>query len=105
MHRPVCFAIACALFVVGCAGAEKVHISLATLAGDGRTLELGVASCGASHTVDVDESADEVRVTVTAEGGSQNDCMDSVEAVLQEGLDDRRLIDGATGDDVGLQGG
>lgn len=93
------------LMTVGCGLlAEQVPITEATLSDDGRTLELGVASCNAEHTVEVDEqAADQVRVTVTARGGDGNDCMDVVTVVLQKELDGRALVDAWSGDVVGLQ--
>ncbi len=74
----------------------------ASLGEDGRTLELGVGSCNAQHTVEVQESADEVRVTVTASGGDGNDCMDGVTVVLRDTLGDRTLVDGSTGNVFGV---
>lgn len=93
------------LMTVGCGLlAEQVPITEAALSDDGRTLELGVASCNAQHTVEVeDQAADQVRVTVTARGGDGNDCMDVVTLVLQKELNGRTLVDASTGDVVALQ--
>ena len=97
--------LTCTLVVtVGCGLLPKqVPITEARLGDDGRTLELGVASCNAEHTVEVDEqAADEVRITVTARGDDGNDCMDGVSVVLKEQLEGRTVVDGSTGDVVGI---
>ena len=88
----------------GCGLHETVPIMEATLSEDGRTLDLGVGSCNAQHTVEVEEQAvGEVRVTVTARGDDGNDCMDVVRAVLQEELSGRTVVDGSTGAVVGVE--
>lgn len=98
--------LACALASTGGCGLlpKQVPILEASLGIDGRTLELGVASCNAQHTVEVDEQApDEVRITVTARGTDGNDCMDGVTAVLKEELNGRTIVDGSTGNLVGVE--
>ena len=82
---------------------EQVPIHDASLGDDGRTLELEVGACNAQYTVDVDEAADTVTVTVTARGADGNDCMGQATVVLWDGLAGRTLVDGSTGDVVGVQ--
>jgi hypothetical protein len=98
--------LTCALVAtVGCAlVAERVPITGASLGADGRTLELEVGSCNAEHALEVDETAaDEVRITVTARGDDGNDCMDGVRVVLEEELNGRTIVDGSTGDVIGVE--
>lgn len=69
---------------------------------DSTTLELSVDTCDAlSISVDVEEDADEVRLTVTTEGGDEGpECLDSVDVELDEPLGDRRVVDTSTGDEL-----
>ncbi len=91
------------LLVVGGCGGTAAPVMEATLGQDGRSIDLGVASCNADHAVTIEEeSVDEVEVTVTATGDDGNDCMDVVTIVLQKELGDRTLVDGSTGDVIGI---
>jgi hypothetical protein len=62
-------------------------------------VELGVGTCRAEHTVDVTETADEVRVRVRARNDTTDDCMDLVLVALITRVGDR-AIDRATGEVV-----
>ena len=82
---------------------EQVPILSAKVGGDGRTLDLEVGGCNARHTVKVEElSPDEVTLTATARGADGNDCAGQTIFVLPEELGDRTLVDGFSGDVVGV---
>lgn len=98
--------LACGLAAaVGCGLVpEQVPIYEATLGDDGRTLQLFTGGCEGQVTAEVDEQADdEVTVTVTARGADGSDCMKEVTVALREKLGGRTLLDGFTGDVVGVQ--
>lgn len=66
-----------------------------------RTLGVGVNSCHADLEAEVVETATEVRVTVTATGGSADlDCSDTLDVQLDRPLDGRQVVDGASGQAV-----
>ena len=62
-----------------------------------RELSVGVGSCRADLEAEVVETAAEVRVTVTATGGLAEDCADGLTLQLDEPLDGRQVVDGASG--------
>ena len=62
-----------------------------------RELSMGVSSCRADVEAEVVETATEVRVTVTATGGLAEDCADGLEVQLDQPLDGRQVVDGASG--------
>ena len=63
-----------------------------------RTLSVGVNSCHADLEADVVETASRVTVTVTATGGAGDlDCSDVLEVQLDQPLDGRQVVDGASG--------
>ena len=99
-------AFACGLVVtVGCGlRPEQVPIFEAMLGGDGRTLQLFTGGCEGQVTAKIDEqSADEVTVTVTARGADGSDCMKEITVALREKLGGRTLVDGSTGEVVGVE--
>lgn len=69
---------------------------------DSTRVELSVDSCRATAiTVDVEETAEEVRILVATEDGDDGpECLDSAMAELDEPLGDRRVIDVTTGEEV-----
>jgi hypothetical protein len=89
--------------VLSTCSTRGVGIEEASITADGRTLELIVGSCNADLSVEVDESASRVTVTVTARNDTSDDCQDGVTVHLRRPLDERSLIDGVTGDLVPVQ--
>jgi hypothetical protein len=70
---------------------------------DGHTLHLGLDACNGDNGLMVKESGRAVTVTVTTDdppGG--DDCMDGVRVRLRTPLDDRRVIDGSSGQAVAV---
>lgn len=63
-------------------------------------LAVFVGSCRADLDADVVETAAEVRVTVTATGGTAADCSDVLDVQLDQPLDGRKVVDGASGQAV-----
>lgn len=95
-----------AVFVGACSLVPRsVAITSASLVqGDEQRLSLGVDTCNADHRVDVEETATEVTVTVTARNDTSDDCQDGLEVRLREPLDGRSLIDGESGQLVHVAG-
>lgn len=98
-------AVAVALLVAGCSNDAP---NVVEAYGDpGSThLELGVDTCNRHPKVTAVESADEVRLTVTADKASRggaDDCQDGAHVTLKQPLDDRRVVDDATGEVIDVQ--
>lgn len=87
--------LAALLVLAGCAWLPKsVEILDVTVLEDGRTLELSVASCNADHTVEVQEDAESVAISVTAANDTDDDCADGITVELRAVLGDRSVVDG-----------
>jgi hypothetical protein len=68
---------------------------------DGRGLNVAIAACNGDNDVTVMEGAKTVTVTVrTDDGPGGDDCMDWVKVPLRAPLNDRRVVDGSTGNAV-----
>ena len=87
--------------VASCGGGGTRIVAAYGLA-DSTRLELSVDTCGAEISVDVEETADEVRILAETEGGEKAECLDSTVVALDEPLGDRRVVDASTGDEVEL---
>lgn len=81
---------------------SAVEISAAWLRGaDGTVLEMEVASCGASHRIEVEESETRVEVLVRGAVDDEGDtCADIVSLTLDAPLGNRVLIDRSDGEEV-----
>jgi hypothetical protein len=80
-------------------GSETLTVQ--ELHGDPRStqLEVGVSTCNRDPWVDVEETGDEVRLTVHAEeatGTGTDDCQDGVDVTLEAPLGTRTVADTAT---------
>lgn len=95
------FSLAVALTVMvfiaaGCS-AKRASLEAAYVRGDERVLEVIVNSCNADHTIEIEETASQVVITVTVRNDNTNlDCQDPVMVTLSEPLGDRSVIDGTT---------
>jgi hypothetical protein len=86
---------------VASCGADGTRIVDAYGLPDSSSLELSIDTCGATvKSVDVEETAEEVRISVETEGGEGPECLDSTVAELDEPLGDRRVVDASTGNEV-----
>ena len=65
-----------------------------------RLLGLGIATCNADLSADVEETAEEVRIRVHAENDTRNDCRDFIRVTLDDALGDRSVIDERTGEEL-----
>jgi hypothetical protein len=65
-----------------------------------RSLELGINTCNADLSVDVEEIAEEVRLLVHAENNTTADCRDGMRVTLDDALGSRRVIDDRTGEEL-----
>lgn len=69
-----------------------------------RRLELTVAVCNADLSVDVEETTEEVRFSVTAEDATTvADCADYTVVSLDEDLGSRRVINTRTGEQLDVE--
>ena len=91
-----------ALLVRWCVAGVEIEILDYTVdRRDPTVVLLAVKACGEGpYRVQVEESVDVVRITVRRQhgrGGSGDDCADGVDVQLDGPLDDRLVVDGATG--------
>ena len=95
--------VALAFIAASCSGTVPVLDAVAS--GDGTTLFVSFNSCNAELEFDVDEGDDVV--TIIANHRSPlprgEDCADGATVTLDAPLGDRRLIDGATGDELDVR--
>ena len=69
-----------------------------------RTLEVSVGVCDAELSADVEETAEEVRISVTAEDATTvADCADYTVVTLDEDLGTRRVINSRTGEQLDVE--
>ena len=84
---------------------ERVPITSVARTDAPLVFEAGPASCNQNPHVKVHETATTVTLTAARDRsfcGGVGDCQDIVEFRLDEPLGDRRLIDGDTGEQLGL---
>jgi hypothetical protein len=62
-----------------------------------RFLSLGINTCNADLSTEVEETAEEVRIRVHAENNTRGDCADVILVTLDDDLGNRRVIDDRTG--------
>lgn len=74
--------------------------------GASQTLVVGVDTCNADPRVAVVEDGQSITLTVRADRHpfGSDDCADSVSVPLDEPLGDRHVLDGVTGDELGVVG-
>ena len=61
-------------------------------------VQVSVDTCNGDSAADVVETSDSVTITVTStQRENSGDCLDGVEVALDAPLDDRVVVDGATG--------
>ena len=65
-----------------------------------RLLSLGITTCNADLSTEVEETAEEVRILVHAENDTTDDCGDSIRLTLDDDLGNRRVIDDRTGEEL-----
>ena len=94
---------ALALVLTGCS--TNPEITEVYLRSDGVTIEVGVNTCNADLNAVVVESDTTVKMTITAENDTTDDCADSIAITLDQPMGDRQLINGSTGDVVDVQPG
>lgn len=103
--RQLSVAIAASVLFSGCGGRQNVNVGAISPHGsDGRTFQVGAASCDNDLQVAVKESNTtvEIRATELRRGlfASSPACADIVTFTLQEPLDSRVVIDAGTGREV-----
>jgi hypothetical protein len=91
-----------AVLLSGCSLIPRsVPVTEASLVdGDDRRISLTVSTCNAADTVEVDETASEVTVAVTARNDTTDDCQDALTIELSSSLASRPLIDARSGDEI-----
>ena len=94
-----------ALVFGGCSG-DAPHVTEAYGDPGSTDLALGISTCNRHPKVTAIESGDEVRLKVTADkasGGGADACQDGAHVTLKQPLDDRRVVDDATGEVIDVQ--
>jgi hypothetical protein len=90
---------------VSCA-ADRVPVAVLYAQEDGATLRISVDTCqGNPELLDVTQSASAVEVTVVSDDQPRQRpaCADHVNVQLDQPLGTRKLIDGSTGEPVGVR--
>jgi Domain of unknown function (DUF4352) len=65
-----------------------------------RLLSLGINTCNADLSADVEETAEVVRIRIHAENDTSDDCGDGMRLTLDDALGNRRVIDDRTGEEL-----
>lgn len=83
---------------------SATHPSISDVYGDPTSTELtlSIGSCNQNPTVDVDETATKIRLTVTADADNSEDCADGATVTLDAPVGDRDIIDENTGEELEL---
>lgn len=81
---------------------STTHPRVLEVHGDAASTELVVSidSCNQHPKVEADETPTEVRLRVTADAETGDDCIDIRTVTLNVPLGDRKVIDGASGDNL-----
>jgi hypothetical protein len=94
--------IAAVLVLMTACESSDVDIRIRSVTGEpsSNSLSLGINTCNADLSADVEETAEEVRIRVHAENNTTNDCRDYMRVTLDDALEDRRVIDDRTGEEL-----
>jgi hypothetical protein len=85
---------------------RSVPVASASLVDDDeRRIALSIPTCDAEHTVQINETASEVTVAVTARNHATDDCLDAFVIELASPLASRPLIDADSGDKIVVDNG
>jgi hypothetical protein len=100
--------IGVAALLAACAGGDGQALVIdARTSPDGRTLALTVATCHRNPRADVEETRDEVRITVRpTRSSNDDDCSERITVRLEQPLGGRRVIDtsgGVTGEGADVE--
>lgn len=88
---------ACSLFP------KEADITSVSVEGEAQ-LALGVNTCNADLRAGIDETEDEIVITVTARNNSSNDRADQLIVDLAEPIGDRSVVDGSDGQELLVDG-
>ena len=94
---------AAALVMAACS--STTHPGVLEVHGDSASTELVVSvdSCNQDPKVEADETSTEIRLKVTADADTGDDCIDIRKVTLGAPLGDRVVIDEASGDKLEVQ--
>jgi hypothetical protein len=88
------------VLMAACESSDDVRIRGVSGEPTWRLLSLGINTCNADLSADVEETAEEVRIRVHAENNTTGDCADSMRVTLDDDLGNRRVIDDRTGEEL-----
>jgi hypothetical protein len=88
------------VLMVACESSDDGRIRSVSGEPSWRLLSLGIDTCNADLSADVEETAEEVRIRVHAENDTTDDCADSLQVTLDDALGNRRVIDDRTGEEL-----
>jgi hypothetical protein len=91
---------AVSVLMAACESSDDVRIRSVYGEPSWRLLELGINTCNADLSADVEETAEEVRIRVHAENNTTADCADGMRVTLDDALGNRRVIDDRTGEEL-----
>jgi hypothetical protein len=99
-RRPFGVVAVAALGLTACS--STTHPRVLDVHGDptSTVLTMSVESCNQHPEVEADETSTEVRLTVTADADTVEDCADGAKVSLEAPLGDRVVIDEASGESV-----
>ena len=88
------------VLVAACESSDDARIGGVDGEPSWRLLGLGINTCNADLSADVQETAEEVRIRVHAENNTTDDCGDLLRVTLDDALGNRRVIDDRTGEEL-----
>jgi hypothetical protein len=94
--------VAVLVLTAACESSDDVRIRDVDGKPTWRLLSLGINTCNADLSAEVEETAEEVRIRVHAENttGDSGDCRDLLRVTLDDALGNRRVIDDRTGEEL-----
>jgi hypothetical protein len=95
----------CLVLLAACTGCGSDPPTIDIVYGDPESTHLWVSvnTCNRNPSVEAEETAEEVRLTATADepsGDGEDDCLDSDDLTLETPLGDRIVVDDSTGEQV-----
>jgi hypothetical protein len=88
------------VLVAACESSDDVRIGGVNGEPSSSSLFLGLNTCDADLSAEVEETAEEVRIRVHAENNTTGDCLDGMRVTLDDALGNRRVIDDRTGEEL-----
>ena len=88
------------VLMAACVDVSGPRIHIVNAEPSSSSLVLGLDTCNADLSADVEETAEEVRIRVYAENDTPDDCADGIQLTLDDALGNRRVINDRTGEQL-----